>query len=78
MPRGILIKAGELAGKLATLDVDEGIRIESAGKKMFVNRNSSGIFVVQYNSDFYYLDSIKQVKNTIKSRFGTRCDIWIY
>jgi hypothetical protein len=78
MPRGTRIKAGELADRLAALDIDEGIRIEKAGGKMFVNRNASGIFVVQFGSDFQYLGSAKQVISLIKSRFGRRCTAWAY
>ena len=70
MPRGTRIKAGELAGRLAALDIDEGIRIEGAGgSKMFVNRNASGILVVQLGNDFQYLGSARQVTSLIKSRF---------
>lgn len=78
MPGGTRIKAGELADRLAALDIDEGIRIEKAGGKMFVNRNASGIFVVQFGSDFQYLCSAKQVTSLIKSKFGRRCTAWAY
>ena len=78
MSRGTRIKAAELAGKLAALDIDEGIRIEKAGIKMFVNKNASGIFVVQFGDDFQYLDSGKRVINLIKSRFGIIYKIWAY
>jgi len=76
--RGTRIKAAELAGKLAALDIDEGIRIEKAGIKMFVNKNASGIFVVQFGDDFQYLDSGKRVINLIKSKFGIIYKIWAY
>ena len=33
MPRGTRIRAGELAGRLGALDIDEGIRIEGVGGK---------------------------------------------
>jgi hypothetical protein len=78
MPRGTRFRAGELAGRLAALDIDEGIRIENAGDKMFVNRNASGVFVVQHGSDFQYLESARQVVKTIKSRFGSKYSLWIY
>ena len=78
MSRGTRIKAAELAGKLAALDIDEGIRIEKAGIKMFVNKNASGIFVVQFGDDFQYLDSGKRVINLIKSKFGIIYKIWAY
>jgi hypothetical protein len=77
MPRGTRIRTGELAGRLATLDVDEGIRIEGAGKKMFVNRSASGIFVVQLGNDFQHFESARQVLAAIKSSFG-RYAAWAY
>lgn len=78
MKRGKRITIAELASRLETLDVDEGMRIESAGKKMFVNRNASGIFVVQFGEDFYYFDFSKQVFNAINSKFGGRYAVWAY
>ena len=78
MPRGNRIKASELAGRLATLDVDEGIRIENAGRKMFVNKNASGVFVVQSGSNFQYLDSARQVRIAIKSMFRGKYSVWAY
>ena len=46
-------KSKELANKLLTLDIDEGIRIESSTqkKKIFINRNALGIFVVQLTTN---------------------------
>ncbi len=78
MPRGTRIRAGELASRLAALDIDEGIRIENAGDKMFVNRNASGVFVVQYGSDFQYLESARQVVNAIKAKFRSKYALWVY
>lgn len=78
MPRGSRIKTGDLADRLAALDIDEGIRIENVGGKMFVNKNASGTFVVQFGSDFQYLDSEKQVISLIKSKFGKKCAAWAY
>jgi hypothetical protein len=77
MPRDTRIKASDLAGRIAALDVDEGIRIEGGGSKMFVNRNASGIFVVKFGNDFKYLESTKQVLDEIKSKFG-RYAAWVY
>ncbi len=77
MPRGTRIRAGELAGRLGALDNDEGIRIEGVGGKMFVNRNASGIFVVQLGNDFQDLGSAGQVTCLIKSRFG-KYSAWAY
>ena len=78
MPRGNRIKASELAGRLATLDVDEGIRIENAGRKMFVNKNASGVFVLQSGNEFLYLDSAKQVLSAMKSKFRGKYTVWAY
>lgn len=78
MPRGTRIKAAEMRDRLAALDVDEGIRIEKAGIKTFVNRKASRIFVVQFGDDFQYLDSAKDVTNLIKSRCGTKYSAWAY
>lgn len=82
MPRGTRIKAGELAGRLAALDIDEGIRIEraSGGIKMFINRSPSGVFIVQFDDskDFQYLASAKQVAALVRAKFGSRFVAWIY
>jgi hypothetical protein len=78
MPRGTRIRARELAERLATLDIDEGIRAENAEDKIFVNRSSSGVFIVQYGIDFQYLESANQVVKTIKSKFGSRYSLWVY
>jgi hypothetical protein len=75
-----------LAKRLQTLDIDEGIRIQGSaiqGKKIFVNKNASGIFVVQvavnnqkssaiYDSnDIKYFDSAEQVIELVNSRFDS-------
>jgi hypothetical protein len=82
MPRGARVKAGELAGRLAALDIDEGVRIEraSGGIKMFINRSPSGVFIVQFDDskDFQYLASAKQVAALVRAKFGSRFVAWIY
>jgi hypothetical protein len=78
MPSGTRIRAGELASRLAALDIDEGIRVQNAGDKMFINKNASGVFVVQCGSDFQFLESAKQVVKTIKSRLGSKYTLWVY
>ena len=75
-----------LAKKLQTLDIDEGIRIQGSaiqGKKIFVNKNASGIFVVQVavnnqkssaiydNNDIKYFDSAEQVIELVNSQFDS-------
>jgi hypothetical protein len=73
-------KSKRLIKKLLTLDIDEGVRIESPiqGKKMFVNKNASGIFVVQlviknkscdYDKDVRYFDSAEQVLEFVNLTF---------
>lgn len=81
MSRGIRIKASELAARLAVLDIDEGIKIEHGDSKVFINRNSSGIFIVQFSDsrDFRYLQSVRQVTSLINSTFGKKgTTVWIY
>ncbi|HEX2614243.1 MAG TPA: hypothetical protein VHL10_02015 [Nitrososphaera sp.] len=80
MPRGARIKMSELSKTLAALDIDEGIRVEHAGSKMFINKNSSGTFVVQFDdsSDFRYLQSARQVIGLVNSTLGSKGAAWIY
>jgi hypothetical protein len=80
MPGGARIRGRELSSKLAILDIDEGIRIEYAGSKIFINRNASGIFVVQFgdSDDFRYLESANKVVRLVRSRFGNKGVVWIY
>jgi hypothetical protein len=51
MSCGRRIRPADLALQLQSLDIDEGIRIESLGidnkEKIFINKNASGIFVLQ-------------------------------
>ena len=86
-------KADRLAKKLQTLDIDEGVRIEESSiqaKKIFVNKNASGIFVVQLavnnqksfaiydNNDIKYFDSADQVIEFVNSRFDSRFTVIEY
>jgi hypothetical protein len=71
-------KSEKLANKLLTLDIDEGIRIESSNhdKKIFINKTASGMFVVELiarnavNSDIRYFDFVKDVVKFVKSSFN--------
>ncbi|HZA07474.1 MAG TPA: hypothetical protein VE619_07205 [Nitrososphaeraceae archaeon] len=71
-------KPEKLANKLLTLDIDEGIRIESSNqeKKIFINKTASGIFVVELitrnavNGDIRYFDFVKDVVKFVKSSFN--------
>lgn len=86
-------KADRLAKKLQTLDIDEGVRIEESSiqaKKIFVNKNASGIFVVQLavnnqkssaiydNNDIKYFDSADQVIEFVNSQFDSRFTVIEY
>jgi hypothetical protein len=81
VPRGVRIKLNQLVEKLAGLDIDEGVRIENVyGKKIFINRNSSATFVVQFNDsdDFRYMRSIKRAVKLVDLTFGKKGTVWIY
>jgi hypothetical protein len=74
MPAASRIRLSQLPERLKLLDIDEGLRIEFAGSKMFVNKNLSGSFVVQFdNKKCQYLDSAKILKLAKKSS-----QIWAY
>jgi hypothetical protein len=78
MPVGAKIRRGSLEKVLSSLDLDEGVRIESAGKKMFVNKSASGVFVVQVGDEFYYLDSTSQVTKLVGRVFGKKYEAYAY
>jgi hypothetical protein len=85
-------KSNQLAKKLLTLDIDEGIRIESSvqRKTIFVNKNASDVFVVQLvvdsnnnssdydNNDVRYFDSTDEVIEFVNSHFQNRYTIVEY
>jgi hypothetical protein len=77
MPAGTKVNPGDLAKKLESLDIDEGIRIESGGKKLFVNRSPSGTFVIQSGNEFHYLETATQVTRFIRSTFKNY-SAWAY
>jgi hypothetical protein len=77
MPAGTKVKASELVEKLESLDIDEGVRIESGRRKMFVNRRPSGIYVAQLDSDFCYLQTASQVTKLVRITFG-KFSVWAY
>jgi hypothetical protein len=80
----------ELAEKLISLDLDEGIRIEQQypRKKLFINRNACGNFVTQFvdkekneNSEInniQYFSSDDEVLEFVKSRFNKNFSISLY
>jgi hypothetical protein len=87
-------KSKQLARKLLTMDIDEGIRIESSiqRKRIFVNKNASDVFVVQLvvnnnnnknsfdynNNDIMYFDSAKEVIKFVNLHFQNRYTIVEY
>ena len=84
-------KEKELAKELISLDLDEGIRIEhqSQRKKLFINRNVCGSFVLEFvpetkkhqNPEFnniQYFSSEAEVLHFIKSRFNKNFSVSIY
>ena len=84
------IKTRNLTSKLLSLDIDEGLRIESSvhGIKLFINRSASGTFVLQFcnnkddeenkNNNFVYFDSTEEVIKLIKMKFGRNFSVWSY
>lgn len=77
MPVGTKLRQSELVRALLSLDVDEGVRIEGKDGKMFVNKSSSGTFVVQMGEEFHYLDSGAQVVKLASKTFG-KYSAWAY
>ena len=85
-----LSREKELAEKLISLDLDEGIRIEQQypSKKLFINRNACGNFVTQFvdkekneNSEInniQYFPSAGEVLEFVKSRFNKNFSISLY
>ncbi|MGC2668607.1 MAG: hypothetical protein WA220_05430 [Candidatus Nitrosopolaris sp.] len=86
----VQIKERDLPKRLASLDLDEGIRIEGQSQttKIFINRNASGNFVVQFvdnmnslnNSthNIKYLYSPAEVLKFVKSTFDKNFSISLY
>jgi hypothetical protein len=79
-----------LKNKLLSLDIDEGLRIESSvhGIRLFINKSASGTFVLQFcnnkddkenrNNNFVYFDSAEEVIKLIKMKFGRNFSVWSY
>ena len=51
----------KLSHELLNLDIDEGVRIESTKnkKKMYINKRTSGFFVLEIYSDLTEISEIK-------------------
>ena len=88
------IDANKLYDYIMDLDLDEGIRLENAEKtkKIFINRNLLGIYVIlirtlkfnlqskedEYDKEeIYNLNDAISVLKLIKKNFDTY-DVWIY
>jgi hypothetical protein len=77
----------KLSHELLNLDIDEGVRIESTKntkKKMFINKRTSGFFVLEICSDLtdmseirFYRD-IKHIHKLIDDIFGREYSVTIY
>jgi hypothetical protein len=77
----------KLSHELLNLDIDEGVRIESTKntkKKMFINKRTSGFFVLEICSDLtdmseirFYRD-IKHIYKLIDDIFGREYSVSIY
>lgn len=79
LPAGTRVKQGELLERLESLDIDEGIRIESGRNKAFINKSPSGTYVVQFgdSEDFRYIDSAEQMAKLVKATFR-KYEAWAY
>jgi hypothetical protein len=77
----------KLSHELLNLDIDEGVRIESTKntkKKMYINKRTSGFFVLEIYSDLtemseikFYRD-IKHIHKLIDDTFGREYSVTIY
>ena len=77
----------KLSHELLNLDIDEGVRIESTKntkKKMYINKRTSGCFVLEICSDLtdmseirFYRD-IKHIHKLIDDIFGREYSVTIY
>ena len=83
----IVMVSKKLSHELLNLDIDEGVRIESTKntkKKMYINKRTSGFFVLEIYSDLtdmseikFYRD-IKLIHKLIDDIFGREYSVTIY
>jgi hypothetical protein len=88
------VDASKLYDYLLKLDLDEGIRVENPGKskKIFINRNLLGIYVIlirtlqsslnekgetKHEEAICYLNDVESVLEIIKQNL-VKYDVWIY
>jgi len=77
----------KLSQKLLNLDIDEGVRIESikTRKKMYINKRTSGCFVLEIinkdspdMSEIRFCSNIIDIHNLIDNIFGKEYSVTIY
>ena len=77
----------KLSQELLNLDIDEGIRIESKSikYKMYINKRTSGYFVLEIEDtnstnfkEFRFYRDIKPIHRLIDKIFGKQYSITIY
>ncbi len=77
----------KLSQKLLNLDIDEGVRIESVKtrKKMYINKRTSGCFVLEIinkdstdMSEIRFCSNIIDIHNLIDNIFGKEYSVTIY
>ena len=76
----------KLSHDLLNLDIDEGLRIESTKnrKKLFINKRTSGCFVLQIYSDktnvseFIFYRDINHIRTLINNIFGKEYYVSLY
>jgi len=78
----------KLSHKLLTLDIDEGIRIESTKnrkKKMYINKRTSACFVLEITysdstdmTEIRFCSDIKYIHKLIDNIFGKEYSVTIY
>lgn len=77
----------KLSHELLNLDIDEGVRIESTKntkKKIYINKRTSGFFVLEIYSDLTEISEIKfyrdinHIHKLIDDIFGREYSVTIY
>jgi len=83
----IISVSKKLSNELLNLDIDEGVRIESikTRKKMYINKRTSGCFVLEIinkdstdMSEIRFCSDIIDIHNLIDNIFGKEYSVTIY
>jgi hypothetical protein len=83
----IISVSKKLSNELLNLDIDEGIRIESVKnrKKLYINKRTSGCFVLEIinrdstdMSEIRFCSNIRDIRNLIDNIFGKEYAVTIY